>query len=50
MPHPLPPVTVDLPAGFAAVSIDDYARSLRTRTEFVDFLLAPVRDRLAALA
>ncbi|MFW6188278.1 MAG: hypothetical protein ACOC84_09830 [Actinomycetota bacterium] len=54
MPEPFSSVTV-LPAGDppaalgpGAMSIDDYARVVQARTEFVDFLLAPVHGRLAA--
>lgn len=34
----------------SAMSIEDYARVVQTRTEFVDFLLAPARGELAAAA
>ncbi len=34
----------------SAMSLDDYARVVQARTEFVDFLLAPVRGQLAAAA
>lgn len=41
----------DVPAiGVAAMSIEDYARAVQVRTEFVDFLLAPARGELAAAA
>ncbi|MEX5302480.1 hypothetical protein [Kocuria sabuli] len=59
MPDAFPPVAVahlgGPPAaaavlGTAAMSIDDYARVVQARTEFVDFLLAPVRGQLAAAA
>ncbi|KLU08298.1 MULTISPECIES: hypothetical protein [Kocuria] len=47
-PAPVPEAPAVL--GCAAMSIDDYARVVQARTEFVDFLLAPVRGRLAAAA
>ncbi|MFF0989178.1 hypothetical protein [Kocuria nitroreducens] len=34
----------------SAMSIEDYARVVQVRTEFVDFLLAPARGELAAAA
>jgi hypothetical protein len=34
----------------AAMSLEDYARVVQTRNEFVDFLLAPARGELAAAA
>lgn len=34
----------------SAMSIEDYARAVQVRTEFVDFLLAPARGELAAAA
>lgn len=34
----------------SAMSIEDYARTVQVRTEFVDFLLAPARGELAAAA
>lgn len=34
----------------SAMSLDDYARVVQSRTLFVDFLLAPARDRAAAAA
>jgi hypothetical protein len=32
------------------MSLEDYARVVQVRTEFVDFLLAPARGELAAAA
>jgi hypothetical protein len=32
------------------MSVEDYARVVQVRTEFVDFLLAPARGELAAAA
>ncbi|KUG56589.1 MULTISPECIES: hypothetical protein [Kocuria] len=32
----------------SAMSVEDYARAVQARTEFVDFLLAPARGELAA--
>ncbi|GAA1749511.1 hypothetical protein [Kocuria aegyptia] len=41
----------DVPAiSASAMSIEDYARVVQVRTEFVDFLLAPARGELAAAA
>ena len=34
----------------SAMSLEDYARVVQVRTEFVDFLLAPARGELAAAA
>ena len=34
----------------AAMSVEDYARVVEARSEFVDFLLAPARGQLAAAA
>lgn len=34
----------------SAMSVEDYARVVQVRTEFVDFLLAPARGELAAAA
>ena len=34
----------------SAMSVEDYARVVQVRTEFVDFLLAPARGQLAAAA
>ena len=34
----------------SAMSVEDYARVVQVRTEFVDFLLAPARGELAATA
>lgn len=34
----------------SAMSVEDYARAVQARTEFVDFLLAPARGELAAAA
>lgn len=34
----------------SAMSVEEYARVVQARTEFVDFLLAPARDQLAAAA
>ena len=34
----------------AAMSVEDYARVVEARTEFVDFLLAPAGGQLAAAA
>ena len=36
--------------GVSAMSLEDYARAVQVRTEFVDFLLAPARGELAAAA
>ncbi|MFI7481476.1 hypothetical protein ACH9EU_03565 [Kocuria sp. M1R5S2] len=50
----LPPVPAsgrpDETLGSAAMSIEDYARVVQPRNEFVEFLLAPARGRLAAAA
>ncbi|WP_188533875.1 hypothetical protein [Kocuria dechangensis] len=46
-------VPCTVPAGSlasTAMSVDDYARVVQSRTAFVDFLLAPARDRLAVAA
>jgi hypothetical protein len=43
--------TPSVPAiSVSAMSIEDYARAVQVRTEFVDFLLAPARGELAAAA
>lgn len=47
---PAPSAPADAPLSAAAMSVDDYARVVQTRTEFVDFLLAPARGGLAAAA
>ncbi|MGX5358567.1 hypothetical protein [Kocuria sp. KH4] len=47
---PAPGPAAPAALGCAAMSIDDYARVVQARTEFVDFLLAPARGRLAAAA
>ena len=53
MPDALPPVP-PAPSGpalsAAAMSVEDYARVVQSRNQFVEFLLAPARDRLAAAA
>ncbi|MFI7579236.1 hypothetical protein [Kocuria kalidii] len=36
--------------GSSAMSVEEYARVVQARTEFVDFLLAPARGELAAAA
>lgn len=48
----LPPVPAAVPASLsaAAMSVDDYARVVQARTEFVDFLLAPAHGGLAVAA
>lgn len=38
------------PISVSAMSVEDYARVVQVRTEFVDFLLAPARGELAAAA
>lgn len=47
---PVPSVPAGAPLSAAAMSVDDYARVVQTRTEFVDFLLAPACGGLAAAA
>lgn len=43
--------TPSVPAiSVSAMSIEDYARVVQVRTEFVDFLLAPARGELAVAA
>lgn len=53
-PVALSPAQVAAPAAATlssvAMSVEDYARVVATRAEFVDFLLAPARGRLAAAA
>jgi hypothetical protein len=40
----------DASLGSRAMSVEDYARVVEARSEFVDFLLAPARGQLAAAA
>ena len=53
---PVPPAPVAAPSAAgpglsaAAMSVEDYARLVQARNEFVEFLLAPARGRLAAAA
>ncbi|MFI7743017.1 hypothetical protein [Kocuria rhizosphaericola] len=50
--HPVPsdPARSVPPISVSAMSLEDYARAVQARTEFVDFLLAPARGELAAAA
>ncbi|MEX5299243.1 hypothetical protein RCG67_10745 [Kocuria sp. CPCC 205292] len=49
-PSPVEPAAGVPAISASAMSVDDYARAVQARTEFVDFLLAPARGELAAAA
>ncbi|MFI7494226.1 hypothetical protein ACH9D2_05815 [Kocuria sp. M4R2S49] len=49
-PVPSDPARSVPPISVSAMSLEDYARAVQARTEFVDFLLAPARGELAAAA